>query len=135
VTTTNVLESLAAHPACEVLRKADLDGFCARNPRALLFFTGDVAARPEGLDVAVVVRELAASYGDRLRIGLVDRRDEAALMAQFGVVVTPAVVFLRDGRGAELVARMRDWPVFAQATDRLLAEQESTASTVPGGHA
>jgi hydrogenase-1 operon protein HyaE len=135
MTATDVLDLLVAHPACEVLRKANLDEFAARNPRALLFFTGDVAARPEGLDVAVVVRELAAGYGDRLRIGLVDRRDEAVLMAQFGVVVTPAVVYLRNGQAAELVARMRDWPVFAQATDRLLAEPESDASAAPGGHA
>jgi hydrogenase-1 operon protein HyaE len=130
--TTQIIESLAAHPACEVLRKSTLAEFTSRNPRALLFFTGDVASRPEGLDVAVVVRELAASYGDRLRVGLVDRRDEAALMAQFGVVVTPAVVYLRDGEASELVARMRDWPVFAQAADRLLAPADSA---VPGGNA
>jgi hydrogenase-1 operon protein HyaE len=128
----DVLDSLAAHPACEVLRKSELADFTARNPRALLFFTGDVAARPEGLDVAVVVRELAASFGDRLRVGLVDRRDEAALMSQFGVVVTPAVVYLRDGQATELVARMRDWPVFAQAAERLLAPADSIA---PGGNA
>jgi len=128
----DVLDSLVAHPACEALRKSELADFTARNPRALLFFTGDVAARPEGLDVAVVVRELAASFGDRLRVGLVDRRDEAALMSQFGVVVTPAVVYLRDGQATELVARMRDWPVFAQAAERLLAPADSIA---PGGTA
>ena len=55
---SGVLESLATHPSCDVLRKADLDDFLGRNPRALLFFSGDVAQRPEGLDVAVVVREL-----------------------------------------------------------------------------
>ena len=81
-----------------MLRKADIDDFLARNPRALLFFTGDVNARPEGLDVAVVVRELATSYQGRLRVGLVDRRDETALMTRFGVVVTPAVVYVRDGQ-------------------------------------
>ena len=132
---SEVLESLASHPACEVLRKPDLDGFLARHPRALLFFTGDVAQRPEGLDVAVVVRELANSYRDRLQIGLVDRRDEAALMSRFGVVVTPAVVYLRDGEATELVARMRDWPVFAQACDRLLASVAAAPGTAPGGTA
>src|SRR5512134_1001556 len=123
---SNVLESLAAHPACEVLRKADLADFTARSPRALLFFSGDVAQRPEGLDVAVVVRELASGYQDRLRVGIVDRRDETALMTQFGVVVTPALVYLREGKAVELVTRMRDWPVFAQACDRLLAAEGAT---------
>ena len=105
--TTDVLEALASHPACDVLRKADIDDFLARNPRALLFFSGDVNARPEGLDVAVVVRELATGYQGRLRVGLVDRRDEAALMARFGVVVTPAVAYMRDGQPAEPDPRRR----------------------------
>lgn len=132
---SELIEALAAHPDCEVLRKATLDDFVARNPRALLFFSGDVSQRPEGLDVAVVVRELLASYKGRLRVGLVDRRDEAILMAQYGVVVTPAVVYLRDGQPAELVARMRDWPVFAQACDRLLAPDNERTAAPPGGHA
>ena len=132
---TDVLEALASHPACDVLRKADIDDFLARNPRALLFFTGDVNARTEGLDVAVVVRELAAGYAGRLRVGLVDRRDEAGLMARFGVVVTPAVVYLRDGQPAELVARMRDWLVFAQAADRLLAPADQSSTAGFGGNA
>lgn len=131
----DVLEALASHPACDVLRKADIDDFLSRNPRALLFFTGDVATRPEGLDVAVVVRELATGYQGRLRVGLVDRRDEAALMAKYGVVVTPAVAYMRDGQPAELVARMRDWPVFAQAADRLLAPADAAANTNIGGNA
>ena len=132
---SDVLEALATHPACDVLRKADIDDFLARNPRALLFFTGDVNARTEGLDVAVVVRELATGYQGRLRVGLVDRRDEAFLMAKFGVVVTPAVVYLRDGEPAELVARMRDWPVFAQAADRLLAPADASTNPGIGGNA
>lgn len=129
---TDVIEALAAHPACEVVRKAGIDEFLAQHPLALLFFTGD---RTEGLDVAVVVRELATSYQGRLGVGLVDRRDEAALMVRFGVVVTPAVVYVRDGQAAELVARMRDWPVFAQACERLLAPADATPGQGRGGNA
>ena len=132
---TGVLESLATHPSCDVLRKADLDDFLGRNPRALLFFSGDVAQRPEGLDVAVVVRELLTNYQGRLRVGLIDRRDETALMTRFGVVVTPAVVYMRDSQPVELVARMRDWPVFAQACDRLLAPEGTSAGPETGGNA
>lgn len=129
---TDVIEALASHPACEVVRKAGIDEFLARHPLALLFFTGD---RTEGLDVAVVVRELATSYQGRLGVGLVDRRDETALMTRFGVVVTPAVVYVRDGQAAELVARMRDWPVFAQACERLLAPADATPGQGLGGNA
>jgi len=132
---SQVIDALASHPSCDVLRKADLDDFLACNPRALLFFSGDVAQRPEGLDVAVVVRELLTTYQGRLRLGLIDRRDEATLMARFGVVVTPAVVYVRDGEPAELVARMRDWPVFAQACDRLLTPGDAPSAPDIGGNA
>ena len=126
---SGVIDALTAHPSVDVLRKADIDDFLARNPRALLFFIGD---RGEGLDVSVVVRELATSYAGRLRVGVVDQRDENVLMTRFGVVVMPAVVYMRDGHPAELVARMRDWPVFAQAADRLL---DADAVPLNGGNA
>jgi hydrogenase-1 operon protein HyaE len=126
---SGVIDALTSHPSVDVLRKADIDDFLTRNPRALLFFIGD---RGEGLDVAVVVRELAASYAGRLRVGVIDQRDETTLMTRFGVVVMPAVVYMRDGDPAELVARMRDWPVFAQAADRLL---DAGAVPLTGGNA
>lgn len=132
---SGILESLAASDGCEVVRKADLDAFLARHPRALLFLAGDTVQRQEGLDVAVVVRELASSYRGRIAVGLVDRRDESHVMSRFGVVVLPAVVFVRDGQAAELVARMRDWPVYAQACDRLLAPDGGAGSAGVGGNA
>jgi hydrogenase-1 operon protein HyaE len=131
---SGIIESLAARDDCEVVRKADLDGFLARHPRALLFLTGDTVHRPEGLDVAIVVRELLNAYRGRLAVGIIDRRDETSVMPLFGVVVLPAVVFVRDGQATELVARMRDWPVFAQACDRLLAPGAASAPA-PGGNA
>jgi hydrogenase-1 operon protein HyaE len=130
-----ILDSLVEQEGCEVVRKSELDEFLARHPRALLFLTGDTVQRPEGLDVAVVVRELLAAYRGRLVVGLVDRRDESAVMPRFGVVVLPAVVYVRDGQAAELVARMRDWPVFAQACDRLLAPEGAAGAAAPGGNA
>jgi hydrogenase-1 operon protein HyaE len=132
---SEILQSLAAQEGCEVVRQADLDAFLARHARALLFFTGDTVQRPEGLDVAVVVRELAARHRGQIAVGLVDRRDETAVMSRFGVVVLPAVVFVRDGQALELVARMRDWPVYAQACERLLDPGAAGASPAPGGNA
>ena len=116
---SDLIEALANHPASEVVRRASYDAFVARHPHALLFFTGDVATRPEGLDVAIVVRELLRQYDGRLALGIVDRRDETALMAKTGVVVLPAVAFVAHGRPVEIVARMRDWIAYAQAAERL----------------
>jgi hydrogenase-1 operon protein HyaE len=124
---TDLIETLAAHPASEVVRKGTLKEFLARHPRALLFFTGDVAQRPEGLDVAIVARELLRQYQGRLALGLVDRRDETALMAKAGVVVLPALAFVADGQTVEVVARMRDWDAYAQAADRLFAHGDPTS--------
>lgn len=116
-----LIEQLASHPAGEVVRRSGLPDFLARHPRALLFFTGDLAQNTEGRDVAIVVRELLRQYAGRVALGLVDRRDETAVMAKTGVVVLPAVAFVADGRTVEVVARMRDWGAYAQAADRLFS--------------
>ena len=132
---SDIIDNLVARDDCEVVRKTDLDAFLARHPRALLFLTGDTAHRPEGLDVAVVVRELLAAYRGRLVVGIIDRRDETSAMPLFNVVVLPAVVFVRDGHATEIVARMRDWPVFAQACDRLLAPEGAATAPAHGENA
>lgn len=116
-----LIEQLASHPASEVVRRSSLQDFLARHPRAVLFFTGDLSQNPEGRDVAIVVRELLRQYTDRIALGLVDRRDETAVMARTGVVVLPAVAFVADGRTVDVVARMRDWGAYAQAAERLFA--------------
>lgn len=124
---TDLIEGLAGHPASTIVRRAGFDEFLASHSHALLFFTGDVATRPEGLDVAIVVRELLRQYDGRLALGIVDRRDEAALMAKAGVVVLPAVAFVANGRPVEIVARMRDWIAYAQAAERLFQPGEASA--------
>ena len=127
-----ILEALVAEPGCETVRAGTLDDFLARHPRALVFMTGDTVQRTEGLDVAVVVREMLAKYAGRIAVGLVDRRDEGAVMPRLGVVVLPAVAYVRDGTTAEVVARMRDWPVFIQACERLLAPAGAATNSVGG---
>jgi hypothetical protein len=117
----SLIEQLATHPASEVVRRSTLPDFLIRHPRALLFFTGDLAQNPEGRDVAIVVRELLRQHAGRLALGLVDRRDETAVMAKTGVVVLPAVAFVADGHTVDVVARMRDWGAYAQAADRLFS--------------
>jgi hydrogenase-1 operon protein HyaE len=117
----SLIEQLATDPASEVVRRSGLQEFLARHPRALLFFTGDLAQNPEGRDVAIVVRELLRQYTGRVALGLVDRRDETAVMAKTGVVVLPAVAFVADGRTVDVVARMRDWGAYAQAAERLFS--------------
>lgn len=122
----SLLDQLATHPAAEIVRKSSLQDFLTRHPRALLFFTGDLAQNPEGRDVAIVVRELLRQYAGRVALGLVDRRDETAVMARTGVVVLPAVAFVAAGRTVDVVARMRDWGAYAQAAERLFSGGDAT---------
>jgi thioredoxin-like negative regulator of GroEL len=122
----DLIETLATHPDCVVVRRAGLDGFFAAHPHVLLFFTGDTGQRPEGLDVAIAARELVKAHAGRLKLGIVDRRDETAVMSRTGVVVLPALAFIAHGRTVEVVARMRDWDAYAQAARRLF-EQGATA--------
>lgn len=118
---SDLIDALAQHPAAEVVRRASYADFLQRRPRALLFFTGDLGQRPEAHDVAIVARELLKQYAGRIALGLVDRRDETALMAKAGVVVLPALAFMADGRTVEVVAQMRDWTAYAKAAAKLYA--------------
>ncbi len=131
----DLLETLAEHPAAEILRRANFAEFLARHPRALLFFTGDMSQRTEGRDVAIVVRELLRPHAGRLALGIVDRRDETALMAKTGVVVLPALAFVADGRTHEVVARMRDWAAYADALARLMSDPPTPPPSPQGAHA
>lgn len=126
---SDVFESLLATAGCEAVSATTVDGFITSAPLTILFLTGDTIQRPEAADVAVVVRELMrSSDGRRFKLGLVERRDEPAMMERFGVVVVPALVLLRDGSVQEIIARIRDWPVYTQAFARLVAAESAVAT-------
>jgi hydrogenase-1 operon protein HyaE len=118
----DALDALAQAPGCEVLRKSRLAAFLAESPHALVFLTGDARNRAEGRDVAVVVRELLQRHQGRLRVGIIDRRDETVAMPSLGVVMPPAVVFARHGQLVEVIARTRDWSAYVAACERLFEE-------------
>jgi hypothetical protein len=119
---SEVFDSLRATAGCETVNAASVAAFVADSGPAILFLTGDTLLRAEATDVAVVVRELMRSPAGRgIRLGIVDRRDEPAVMQKYGVVVVPALVLLRDGVVQEIIARIRDWPVYTQAFARLRA--------------
>jgi hydrogenase-1 operon protein HyaE len=125
---SEVFASLLAMPACESVGASEVDGFLAAVGPRVLFLTGETTQRPEASDVAVVVRELMREPDARaVRLGIVDRRDEAAVMRRLGVVVTPSVVLIRDGQVQEIIGRMRDWQAYAQAFARLLGAAPAAA--------
>jgi hydrogenase-1 operon protein HyaE len=125
---SQVFASLLTTPGCEAVRAATIDAFICSAASVVLFLTGDTTQRPEASDVAVALREIMRGPdGQRARVGIVDRRDEEAMMRKFGVVVLPAVVLIRDGKVLEIIARIRDWPVYTQAFARLVAPAVAAA--------
>jgi hypothetical protein len=123
-----VLDSLLAVPSVSQVSAATLASFVDAGGPCVLFVTGDMVQRPEGADVAVVVRELLRGpKGAGLRLAVVERRDEGAIMQQYGVVVLPALVLIRDGKVQEIIARMRDWQIYDQAFGRLAGERPAVA--------
>ncbi|MBI5718046.1 MAG: hydrogenase [Burkholderiales bacterium] len=120
----------AAHPliarllACTggvEVRPADTEAFEAADGDAVLFFGGDPVRFPEALDVAVVLPELLAAAGRRMRVGVVPRDAEDAVARRYAVQRWPSLVLLRDGGYLGTLSGMQDWDVFVEALRTLLA--------------
>lgn len=93
---------------------------------AVLFFSGDPVRFPEALDVAVVLAELHARFGQRFRVGIVPCEVEETLARRYAVQRWPSLVFLRDGGYLGTVSGMKDW-------DDYVREVEATLAAAPGG--
>lgn len=104
-----------------VVRPDDVEAFEALPGEAVLFFGGDPVRFPEALDVAVVLPELHASFGQRFRIGVVPRDVEDALAARYSVQRWPSLVFLCDGGYLGTLSGMKDWDVYRREVQQLLA--------------
>lgn len=75
----------------------------------------------ESGDVAVILPELVKAFAGRMSAVVAAPEAEKALAARFAVFVTPALVFLRDGRDVATVTKVRDWADYG-ATVRSLLE-------------
>ena len=115
-----VTRLLATTAGVEV-RPADIEAFEAAEGDAVLFFGGDPVRFPEALDVAVVLPELLAATGRRMRVGVVPRDAEDAVARRYAVQRWPSLVFLRDGGYLGTLTGMQDWDVYVDALRTLLA--------------
>lgn len=106
-----------------VLGADNLDALPADNRVNVLFFTEDPKKYPETLDVAVILPELVAHYGDRLHPAIVARADEKTLQEQYGFSQWPTLVFLRGRDYLGAISRIQDWHVYLERIDELLAAE------------
>ena len=110
-----------------VVSKPQLPGALAEGDW-LVLFAGIAGNRPETADLAVILPEVAKSRDGAVKIAVIDGEDEEDLSAEFGVLVKPTVVFMRDGEIQGLVPRLKNWADYEQKLAELLPVEERRAS-------
>jgi hydrogenase-1 operon protein HyaE len=98
----------------------DADGALAfaREPApGVLLLPGD-PTRPEVVDVAVVMSELLSTH-PALRYGVAPVGDEPAMRERFGVTSFPALLFVKNGEVAKVLARMQTWSTYEGAASAI----------------
>ena len=116
-----LIRALAERAGLPVLDAGTVDHFLAATPHALLFFTGDPAQRSETADVAVVLPELLAAFGGRLRGAIIARAAEPVLAPRFRVAVLPSLVVTRAAEPVGVLPRILDWSAYLDRIAQCLA--------------
>jgi len=107
-----------------------IDAFVAAPGHALLVFLEDPMRIKETLDLAVIAPELARAFPGRFRVGVL--LPEAARLAQarFGFHHWPALVVLKDGRYVGAIDGLREWDVYRDQLEALLAAEPTRPLSV-----
>jgi hydrogenase-1 operon protein HyaE len=116
-----LIAALPERHGIERVSAAGLPDLIAAHPATVLFFSGNPVQHPESLDLAVILPELMKTLTGRCVAALVDRADEQALAARYGVSVWPSLVFLTPAGYLGRIERLRDWSVYRDESARLLA--------------
>jgi hydrogenase-1 operon protein HyaE len=124
-----LLQRLIDHHGALQVELESLEAWALRPGEHVLFFSGDPVRFPEVLDVAVVLPELRAAFGERFDVGIVPRAQEDAIARRYGVQRWPSLVVLRAGGYVGALAGMRAWSDYV---DELRALLERPVSRPPG---
>ena len=118
-----LLNRLLAETGAAVLDAQSLDAWANQSGTAMLVFAEDPERFKETLDLAVIVPELHARFGRRFRVAFLPPAASRALLPRYGFARWPAFVMLRDGRYLGAVDGIRDWDVYVDELERLLAAE------------
>jgi hydrogenase-1 operon protein HyaE len=107
------------------------DAFVARPGLNVLFFPGDPAVAKDATDVAVVLPELVAEFGGKLRPGVVTDTwgDGKTLKRRYGFSAYPSLVFVRGGDYVGTITRIADW---AEYLEKISAYFDAPPKRPPG---
>lgn len=125
-----LLARLAEAAGRTVASPADLDALLAEPGDWVLFCGGNPTQYPECLDVAVVLPELLAMHGGRVRAAVAAPELEAPLQARYGFSRWPSLVFLRDGAYVGVISGMKDWSAYVGQFAEMLAAPTSRPPSV-----
>lgn len=118
---TSAFDKMARIDGIEILTGDQVDDFAIGKGNRVLFFAGDSDRRPESEDLAVILPQIRESFQKRFDIGVYRQDDqERDLMAKYGVVVIPTLVFVRDGKYVGNVPRLQDWSVYLDKVSEIL---------------
>jgi hydrogenase-1 operon protein HyaE len=122
-----LLQALMDEHQYPLLTEDNVDEFLQDHDDVVLFFSENPKHFPEANDVAVILPQLVAQFGDRLTPGVVDEAAERALHKRYGFNKWPALVFLRRGDYIGVITGMQNWAEFQAEFERMLAANPGRA--------
>lgn len=125
-----LLTRLAQLTEAAVLSTEDFDAWARQPGAAMVVFAEEPDRYKETLDLAVIVPELHAVTGRAFRVGLLPPVAARALASRYGFARWPAFVMLRDGLYLGAVDGIRDWDIYTEELQRLLAAEPTRPPTV-----
>ena len=125
----SIARLFAVH-GCAQIDGETIDSFIARPGHAMLVFLEDPLRIKESLDLAVILPELARARPGRFAVGVLLPEAARTLQARFGFHRWPALVLLKHGRYVGAIEGLRDWDVYLELLDGLLAAAPGRPPTV-----
>lgn len=113
-----------------LLSAEDVDVFIDAPEVTVLFFTEDPSRTPESADVAVILPELQARFGNSLRVGVIDRAAERELQKRFAFPAWPSLVFHREGGYLGAISRVQEWGVYLERIAELMRAPVARPPTI-----
>lgn len=125
-----IIDGLIASGDAVLVDAASIDSFLEAAPQtaSALFFTGDPNKKLETVDLAIVLREIKRNAGGALRLAVVDRKDEKALMGDYRIGTLPSAAFFVGKRHLETIPKVQNWSVYEAKIPAIL---EAAADTAP----
>lgn len=105
-----------------------LEAWAARPGAHCLFVPGDPKKNLESGDVAVILPELAASFGGAFDCAVVGSAIERAVRDRFDTWPTPSLILLRDGAMLGAIPKVRDWDDYLERTRLILSGRATQAA-------